>query len=1002
MDEKYYKKFRSITANVISVINNINTHLFNTKLFHVQELTKKLLLASMIIFSASILAINLLQNTEAQSSPFQMTIDPQTVSIELGPGDSADIKKSIMLSQNTTNTTIDIIPTCDSEIIFSTLGNPVVETIQETILVDNSTIPGVYNCDVVFNATLDSTSPLSSTTNGTQLIEVRVPGPVLIDVVGVFNTAWPHPGPNFDPHLVGSPLYSLTADGQTYTLLGVQQASQEFGGPHKFNGKLSQVMGTLDPDNNTIEVRTIQPPVILLNSQNSHVFGTHTTGSQKWVTLLCQFNDSPGVMPQNLAYFEDEMDIMDNYWREVSYDTIDLVGSVERDWEVMAQNRTDYLDEPNPQFAGHLANLPELAQDCAAAHDADVNFPDFDGINFIFNEDLDCCSWGGGVTLNFDGENKSYSTTWMATWGWGNQDVMGQEMGHGFGLPHSSGPYGATYDSQWDVQSAGGTCDVPDPDYGCLGVHTVSVHKDALGWIDGADVYMADTSDDQEVFIERLALPTNVGNPDVYLTAQIPIGGSDTNYYTLETRKFTGYDGLGDIPGEAILIHLMDESLGDRNAQVVDDSDNDDPNDSGAQWTSGELFVDEGNDISVAIVNMTDTGFNVIINPTVADLLVEKTGPSNPVVAGTQINYTITVTNQGPDDAQNVVVVDTLHPDLEYVSDTAGCGLLNNTLTCNLGTMVNGGSDSFDVVVDIPADLVYNGGSLVGNEVEVTSDQFDDNQDNNDDSVVNNVIAETDVAILSFNATQTPDEVMLGDSFNVTLTKIVTNFGPSSPVDIDAMVVASGDGVSIVPSPVFPGVDEVEINEEAELFEGEFTVTCEEFGVHEITFSNEITPVDAEDPDLSNNEAEIKIEIDCLIPVQINIHPASDPNSVNIVKRNGVIPVAILSTLEGEYGLPLDVNATMVNSTSVHFGPADVLFNVNPAGGATEFHNAGHIEDSYELDEITQDGDLDMVLHFKAKETGLDESDLQGCVKGQMDIGGMLYTFFGCDDIRVP
>ena len=49
---------------------------------------------------------------------------------------------------------------------------------------------------------------------------------------------------------------------------------------------------------------------------------------------------------------------------------------------------------------------------------------------------------------------------------------------------------------------------------------------------------------------------------------------------------------------------------------------------------------------------------------------------------------------------------------------------------------------------------------------------------------------------------------MLGESFDVTLTKIVTNLGISSPVDIDAKVEASGNGVSIEPTPVFPGVDE--------------------------------------------------------------------------------------------------------------------------------------------------------------------------------------------------
>ncbi len=153
---------------------------------------------------------------------------------------------------------------------------------------------------------------------------------------------------------------------------------------------------------------------------------------------------------------------------------------------------------------------------------------------------------------------------------------------------------------------------------------------------------------------------------------------------------------------------------------------------------------------------------------------------------------------------------------------------------------------------------------------------------------------------------------------------------------------------------------------------------------------------------VSNNDAEVTIEVDCVIAVQINIKPASDPNSVNIIKKNGVIPVAILTTMAGEYGLPIDVDATMVDPLSVHFGPADVLFNVNPPGGATEFHNKGHIEDSFELDETTQDGDLDMVLHFKAKQTELDETDTEGCVKGKIDIGGMLSTFFGCDDIRVP
>jgi len=293
--------------------------------------------------------------------------------------------------------------------------------------------------------------------------------------------------------------------------------------------------------------------------------------------------------------------------------------------------------------------------------------------------------------------------------------------------------------------------------------------------------------------------------------------------------------------------------------------------------------------------------------------------------------------------------------------------------------------------------LVYNGGNVVGNEAEVSSDQFDDNTDDNDAAIVNDVIAETDVEILSFTASATPGEVLIGDSFDVTLTKTVTNNGISSPVDIDAFVQASGTGVSIVPPQIFPDVDEVEIGEVVELFEGDFTVTCEEAGTHEIVFTNEITPVNAVDPDLSNNEAEITIEIECIIPVQINIHPGSFPNPINLKSKGGVVPVAILSTDEGEFGLPVAVDATMIDPLSVHFGPADVLFDIEPPGGATEFHNKGHTEDSFEPDDATKDGDIDMVLHFKAKDTELESTDTEACTKGQINIGGMMFTFFGCD-----
>ena len=493
-----------------------------TILFFKLSMSGKLILLSLTILFTSIIAMNLIQSAEAGTLA-GISVSPESFAEELNPGESISITKDIFIVEDQlTNTEISVDAVCDEVLSFSFEGDPMSGQIEETVMVDESAEPGTYICVVTFVATFVNNG--GSTFSATQDIEITVPEPTPIEVTGMYHIIWPHPDPEFPPDVPSAPGHTLT-NAESFQLLGVAEAAFGGGGPHKFNGKVVTVIGILDPETNQILVQTIELPII--EPPASHILGSHVTGSQPWVTLLCKFADSSTTEPENLNYFEDELDLMDDYWREVSYENINLVGSVEQDWETMAQDRIDYLDDPATHFVGHTLNWDEIAADCADAHDANVFFPDFDGINFIFNQPLDGYSWGGGVDLTNDVIlPKSYDATWMSPGGWGNQDVLGQEMGHGFGLPHSSGPYTATYDSQWDVQSAGGTCDVPDADFNCLGVHTVSVHKDALGWIDAADIYNADASDDQEVFIERLADPTDLANPDVYLGAQIPIGGN--------------------------------------------------------------------------------------------------------------------------------------------------------------------------------------------------------------------------------------------------------------------------------------------------------------------------------------------------------------------------------------------------------------------------------------------------------------------------------------------
>jgi uncharacterized repeat protein (TIGR01451 family) len=595
-----------------------------------------------------------------------------------------------------------------------------------------------------------------------------------VQKTGILGTIWGSLGPDATEEDFHGPYYFLhTSSGEIFRLLIDEEIGKEAGGLVSLNKHTVIVTGTLDPETNTIEVQTIAevddvPPI------GSHLTGTHVSGSQEWASILCRFGDSPGVTPQQPAFFENLMEFMDRYWQELSYNRIDLTGSDVFGWYDLPQPRANYFN------ADGSTNLAMLALDCANAADADVFFPNFDGINFMFNQDIGCCSWGGGWSLSNDAQTRFYDMTWMATWGWGNQGVLGQEMGHGFGLPHSSGPYSATYDSRWDVMSnAFGTCSNPNPDFGCEGVHTISFHKDALGWIDPLFRYVASTDPDQLIFIERLARP----NPSGFLTAWIPIGGSTTDYYFIEARNEIGFDD--EIPGEGIVIHKVDTTLGDRLAQVVDATNDNNPNDAGAIWTPGELFQDETNNISVGVVRETESGFWIIINPTSSNLEIKKSDSPDPIKEGSQLTYTISVTNNGPNNAENVQVIDRLPSEVSYVSDTGNC--IENpvsTLTCDLGTITSGETKSFTISVDIPKNLVEDYKPvIITNSAEVSSDAFEINQDNNiilTDTKVDPIIAD-----LKIKKSESSDPIKEGSQLTYTIS--VTNNGPDNAENVQVI-----------------------------------------------------------------------------------------------------------------------------------------------------------------------------------------------------------------------
>jgi M6 family metalloprotease-like protein len=442
----------------------------------------------------------------------------------------------------------------------------------------------------------------------------RAGGPQLtVTRAGWFYVKWGHRTSGSTPQ--ATIRYFLVDDSGNSTEL---QFDDKFVGPSEgplvFDRKRVQISGEqTSASEGVIKVRSLT-----LEEPSSRQVGTPGTnaviGNKKWVTILCRFADSPNITPNPVSFFQGMMSNtapgMDHYWRETSYGNINLNGSVVVGWYNLPRERAYYIHD------GFFDNN-RAEPDAETVADADVYFPDFYGINFIFNQELDGFSWGGVTFVSKDGLNAQvFGATDMSPLGYANQSRVAHEMGHGFGLHHSSGPYSTPYDSQWDPMSSLGTCSPRDAIYGCVGANTISYHKDLLGWIPPGRKYVAAPGSTATINIERLGQPS-VNN---YLMAQILIDSLGTKFYTVEARLFAGYDS--QIPGQAIVIHQVDTTRVDRTAQVVDPDNNGNPNDDGAKWLPGEVFTDAAYGIQVRINSMSATSFNVTIGNTPAPLQI--------------------------------------------------------------------------------------------------------------------------------------------------------------------------------------------------------------------------------------------------------------------------------------------------------------------------------------------------------------------------------------------
>ena len=153
-------------------------------------------------------------------------------------------------------------------------------------------------------------------------------------------------------------------------------------------------------------------------------------------------------------------------------------------------------------------------------------------------------------------------------------------------------------------------------------------------------------------------------------------------------------------------------------------------------------------------------------------------------------------------------------------------------------------------------------------------------------------------------------------------------------------------------------------------------------GKHSITIQDiHIPPRKAGGNPCSDGTVAFKAEqIDIGMAIDIDIKPGSDPNAINLSSK-GVIPVAILGSAT--------FDVTSVEVSSLEFGP----------GGAKPFHDltdplvyAEHLQD------VNQDGFVDLVGHYKTKETNIPSTADTATLLGNLDNGTSIY---GIDSVRI-
>jgi hypothetical protein len=279
------------------------------------------------------------------------------------------------------------------------------------------------------------------------------------------------------------------------------------------------------------------------------VFARPFRGSVLMSVILCKSSDSPAPS-HDLRYFEDLVfnpgaGGLADYWRDVSYQNVNLNGSTVRGWYTVSKTTAEW------QAIGDRWAKVALCED-AAKNDPSNPYviPSNHKKIFVTSPSIDFFGWNGGAFVDTNV----------------NVGGLAHEGGHGIGLNHSFSmdpealnvwwAQRGEYDDPWDAMSWANAFAVPTR-FGSGPPWMIGYNLDRMGWLPRSRIVTFGSNGTKRASITIAALSHPDSSGALYI--RVPFDSDDPmHYYTVEFRKADRWDA--GIPRDSVLVHEIKKS----------------------------------------------------------------------------------------------------------------------------------------------------------------------------------------------------------------------------------------------------------------------------------------------------------------------------------------------------------------------------------------------------------------------------------------------------------